>query len=547
MRPSFTVAAFAAFISLGLGGTVFGLAAVNTQDDWRDRVLRELDLSDFEIVRINLPDPKFRGNGFLIEFETEEGLYSFVTRPHSVRSGHFEVLEDVGQGELRAVPLPPETTYRGEDGSGAIMAASIHLDRLTAWIALSDESVMGIQPLDSIVVGADPEEYIVYEGDDVVPGDWQCGVPDDANHDADQGIGSSGLLTCAHEITEVAFDADFEFFNRLGNSVPNVVANIESLMNALNVIYERDVLIREVIRTIIVRTSEPDPYTTTDPGSLLNQFRSHWNANHNNIARDHAHLMTGKNLNGGVIGIAFLGVICNVSASGYGLSESLFTGNFTFRVALTAHEMGHNWNAQHCDSQGSNCRIMCSGLGGCSGNITSFGSFEIGQISSFRNTRACIYSPCANLVDFAHDWGSLVSGGLQELRFSDNTRLVSRSRFGFQAAEPNLVILRVGAIAGATSTTADTIDLRFEGRLNTAGGTTRLKLRNWTTNQLQTVATFPIGTTEIVEVVNDLPAANRVRASDRRIELAVHQFVVVTFSVLGFNSPIDHIEILVEE
>ncbi|MFQ5806245.1 MAG: immunoglobulin domain-containing protein, partial [Phycisphaerae bacterium] len=106
------------------------------------------------------------------------------------------------------------------------------------------------------------------------------------------------------------------------------------------------------------------------------------------VLRDVAHLMTGKDLNGGVIGIAWLGVICNTS-QGYGLSQSRFTGNFTNRVGLTAHEVGHNWDAVHCDGDGD-CFIMCSGLGGCAHNVTRFGSRSIGDIVPFRNTRPCL-------------------------------------------------------------------------------------------------------------------------------------------------------------
>src|SRR5690606_7056926 len=92
------------------------------------------------------------------------------------------------------------------------------------------------------------------------------------------------------------------------------------------------------------------------------------------------------------IGIAWLGVVCNTSMA-YGLSESRYTSNFSHRVGLTAHEVGHNWNAGHCCggcSGCSSCRIMCPCLGGCSGIVNSFGSGEISQIVNFRNSRSCL-------------------------------------------------------------------------------------------------------------------------------------------------------------
>jgi hypothetical protein len=75
------------------------------------------------------------------------------------------------------------------------------------------------------------------------------------------------------------------------------------------------------ITTIIVRTSASQPYTSTDPNTLLDQFRVQWTTNHGNVTRDIAHLFTGKELDGSVIGIAWLGVVCN-SSYGYGLVQS---------------------------------------------------------------------------------------------------------------------------------------------------------------------------------------------------------------------------------
>ena len=99
-----------------------------------------------------------------------------------------------------------------------------------------------------------------------------------------------------------------------------------------------------------------------------------------------AHLFTGKNLTGSTIGIAYLNVLCGNNA--YGLSQSKYTGNFTNRTGLTAHELGHNWNANHCDGQAS-CRIMCSGLGGC-GPVTTFGFSATQSITEKANNVSCL-------------------------------------------------------------------------------------------------------------------------------------------------------------
>ncbi|MCB9889511.1 MAG: hypothetical protein H6836_08025 [Planctomycetes bacterium] len=132
-------------------------------------------------------------------------------------------------------------------------------------------------------------------------------------------------------------------------------------------IYKRDCEIDYKITTILVRTSVT--YTTADYSLLLSQYRQQWLTYHGGVQRDITHLFTGKTRTTSVIGVAYLGTICDL-ANGYGLSFTRYTSNFTNRVGLTAHELGHSWNAQHCT--GSTCYIMCAGLGGCGGNVTLF-------------------------------------------------------------------------------------------------------------------------------------------------------------------------------
>src|SRR5262249_15965514 len=149
--------------------------------------------------------------------------------------------------------------------------------------------------------------------------------------------------------------------------------DIESILNSVDFIYRRDCGIGYTLTTIIVRTTTPQPYTSTNPGTLLSQFQSEWNTNQTAIVRDVAHLFTGKNIlaaSGGVIGIAYLPGVCTAT-DGYGLSQSHWSSTITIaqRVGLTAHELGHNWGAEHCN-QGPDpaepciptpdCAIMCS-------------------------------------------------------------------------------------------------------------------------------------------------------------------------------------------
>jgi hypothetical protein len=99
-----------------------------------------------------------------------------------------------------------------------------------------------------------------------------------------------------------------------------------------------------------------------------------------------AHIFTGKGSFSGVIGCAYLSVVC--TSSGYGSSKA-YHSSLTTNVGLVAHECGHNWGAGHCNSSPP-CYIMCSGLGGCQGNLTLFGPTSISSIIAHKNTRNCL-------------------------------------------------------------------------------------------------------------------------------------------------------------
>jgi hypothetical protein len=188
-------------------------------------------------------------------------------------------------------------------------------------------------------------------------------------------------------VAQIAFDADNLFFQQNGSSINATTADIEFIVNGMSLIYERDAEITYAITTVRVRSAPGfDPYSATlSANSLLTEFRTHWNNEETGTTRDMAHLMTGRNLEGDTIGLAFTGVVCGNAA--YGLSQSRYTSNSVSRIALTAHEAGHNWSSPHCDGE-IGCGIMCATIGNCSG--TSFGAWELERIEAHRDSRSCL-------------------------------------------------------------------------------------------------------------------------------------------------------------
>lgn len=309
----------------------------------------------------------------------------------SLRAPGFRLLTPGADGSLQVVPAPAPETYRGRirELPGSTAGGAIRDGRVTAAIALPDGRTYFVQPVSELGAGGDPQLHAVYL-DEAATASGTCATTE---HSVTiEGGGSNSTLGTSLQIADLAFDSDYEMYMLNGSSVPATVSDLEAVLSAVNVVYERDCGIRHRLVQLIVRSSEPDPYTSTDPGDLLDELEDYWNTTQTGVARDVVHLMTGKNIDDSVIGIAAVGVICNRSRA-YGLSQSRFTSNMARRVALTAHELGHNWNADHCDGADP-CNIMCSSLGGCDGiGLPNFEPEGATTIMNFAATRTCLETP----------------------------------------------------------------------------------------------------------------------------------------------------------
>jgi hypothetical protein len=306
--------------------------------------------------------------------------------PFDVRAPGFQLWSRDANG-LTPLPTPANQTCRGTIAGDldSEVAATLTGTGLIAWMRRGNGDIWVVQPLLGTVPGAGAAAHVVFRSADSALPAANCSVIAPPVT-VPAGGGGEDVLYQA----QVAIEADYPLFVARGSSVVNTQNDVTSVMNAIDLIYRNNVQIQLQLGQLIVNSS-PDPYTTSAANSLLGQFQSYWNFNYGAVSRDMAHLFSGRNIgqtSGGTIGIAFVGVVCSLGAA-YGLSQTTWTTNFAGRVAVTAHEMGHNFDATHCDGQ-AGCAIMCSGLGGCPGGISSFSTFERNQINAFRQSINCL-------------------------------------------------------------------------------------------------------------------------------------------------------------
>ncbi|MFO0874182.1 MAG: M12 family metallo-peptidase [Phycisphaerales bacterium] len=320
-----------------------------------------------------------------VPVEVEGRAVTLRIQPHSLRSSEFRLLVSRADGSLVEAPAPPPRTFSGTvlEAPGTIVRAAAVEGGLQATFALDGERWF-VQPL-----GLDGT-HAVYPDEGLESPAAHCGVADEPTPPASFGPPPEGGVAGAlcSRTTELACDADYEFFQSNGSSVANTVADIENVLNGVEGIYTDQCDIAFVITQIVVRSDVNDPYTTNVAPDLLAQFADEWIVNQSSIPRDIAHLFTGKNLSGSTIGIAYTPGLCDPGAQ-YALSQSKWSLVYANRISVTSHEIGHNFSAVHCNGQ-PDCGIMCASIGGCALPITVFGATSAGLITSYADASSCL-------------------------------------------------------------------------------------------------------------------------------------------------------------
>ncbi len=314
---------------------------------------------------------------------------------HSVRAPGYRLLVQRADGSIVQQKPAPVRTLRGHIVGlpGTVVAASLVDRGISARIQTAKGEDYWLQPVPAVGPGALPGRHVLYRAADVIKGGHTCAadrlvrlhraIVPVGGGEGSPNSGGGTPMQASSAVAQLACDADYEYFKSWGSDVNTVAARITSVINTMNLQYERDVGITHAITSIVVRTSSSQPYTSTDSFTLLKQFRTEWNTNQASVSRDVAQLFTGKNLDGNTIGIAWVGTVCNLSFA-YSVVESDFSSTLTCITDLSAHELGHSWNADHCRCN----NYTMNGFITCANRFHDKRS--IPEIVRFRDTRTCL-------------------------------------------------------------------------------------------------------------------------------------------------------------
>jgi len=285
---------------------------------------------------------------------------------------HFNLLLQTNEGIQRAVPADRtdiETlrgTLDGQPGSWARMTRT-----RSGWrgVVSDGHDLYAIEPagdlVDSAIQPPDtaPNVPMVYRLSDAIlsvgPGYCRVLNADGTPLPDDPPTSVSGTNVTAQMLADaVASDvapnppgvdlklsvsvvADFEFYQQYSDDPEGTII---SRMDIVDGIYTSQVGVKIDLAPITIIKTRSEPFTKTDPEDLLAQVRQYRGGHPSQMSAGVTHLMTGRDLDGSIIGIAYLGSVCNGNQAD-SLSEG---GHSTSMSALiAAHEIGHNFNAPH--------------------------------------------------------------------------------------------------------------------------------------------------------------------------------------------------------
>jgi hypothetical protein len=312
----------------------------------------------WESYEIDLPalESQARGTGHVI-LHAGGRVFDIELELSDLRAPGFKSVRQTVRGPVQERPTPVATFkghLAGEPESDVRLL--IRPDLFQGYIRTAQEWIF-IDPLRKYDRSSAPSEIVLFDDDDVRPeAAGTCGTSE-LVHRAQDLIERPAhkALIAAPTLgrADIATEADFEYYSLYG---ANTNSQIEGILNQVDGIYRGELALTLRIVFESVWTTASQPYTSTDSLTLLNQFLTYWNANRTGVARDLAHLFTGKNM-GGVVGRAYLAVTCSNPSNSYGLSR-----DYSLITKITAHEIGHNFSANH-DDQVSPPGATCTGSG----------------------------------------------------------------------------------------------------------------------------------------------------------------------------------------
>jgi hypothetical protein len=370
-----------------------GLSTYRNRTPLPEKTLFDLDLNGFKLALAKAP---LRGEGrsaVVIYFPNSEGIME-----------RFRIVEaPVMEAEL-AARYPDIKSYAGQgiDDPTAIIRFSVSPLGLHTMLTAADKSAEFIEPYST-----DLKTYSVYKRADkkMAFTKFDCEVMDHAliqtasNYAARPNADDGTLRTY-----RLAMSVTGEYTAYFGGTKALALAAINTTMTRVNGVFEKDFAVHMNLiantDAVIYTSASTDPYGSTDD-NYNSELQSTLTSVIGSANYDVGHLMSaiGNNGNAGCIGC-----VC-ASGKGSGFTTSTTPIGDNFDIDFVAHEMGHQFGANHTftfsnegtgvqNEPGSGTTIM--GYAGITGatdvqahSDPFFHAVSIQQVTNYVKTTTC--------------------------------------------------------------------------------------------------------------------------------------------------------------
>jgi len=214
---------------------------------------------------------------------------------------------------------------------------------------------------------------VYYRNDFKNANEWECtfeNASKEINHG--ENIINNRIGDCQLRTYRLAQAANGEYSNYHGatSSAQSglVLSAVTTVINRVNQVYEAEVAVRLLLvantNQLFYYNPSTDPYTNNNGSTMLGENISTCNSVIGSANYDIGHVFS---TGGG--GVAYLGCVCGSNKAGGVTGSSAPVGD-PFSIDYVAHEMGHQFNANH---------TFAGWLGSCSGNRNNSTAFEPGS------------------------------------------------------------------------------------------------------------------------------------------------------------------------
>ena len=179
--------------------------------------------------------------------------------------------------------------------------------------------------------------------------------------------------------------ADYEFYQEFSSDPEGTIL---SRMDIVDGIWSSQVGVKIALAPLTIFKSPDEPFTKTAPVDLLSQLRQYRGSHTAQQETGVTHLMTGRSLDADIVGIAYMGSVCDSQAA-----DSLSEGNHSTLMSalIAAHEIGHNFNAPHDGAAGACSTTPQTFLMAPKLNFSEqFSSCSLDQINARIKTARCL-------------------------------------------------------------------------------------------------------------------------------------------------------------